>query len=117
MNTDNIKNIKKFNTKLITPLIVLSSTAVIALFTYFKRYPVGEWFVILFTSVIIFLVIGLITEKMITRFIEINYEKAMAEKREAERLEEEARAAMEAENAALNNGDGVNPLEVKDILE
>ncbi|MBQ8031970.1 MAG: hypothetical protein IJ260_10665, partial [Butyrivibrio sp.] len=97
MNTDNEDELKKFNTKLITPLIVLSSTAVIAVFTYFKHYPVGDWFVIVFATVVIFLVIGLLTEKMITRFIEINYEKAMAEKAEAERLEEESRAAMEAE--------------------
>ena len=96
MNTD-IDELKKINTKLITPLIVLSCTAIIAIFTYFKRYPAGDWFIIVFASVVIFLVIGLIIEKMITRFMEINYEKALAERLEAERLEEEARAAMEAE--------------------
>ena len=96
MNTD-IDELKKINTKLITPLIVLSCTAVIAIFTYFKHYPAGDWFIIVFASVVIFLVIGLIIEKMITRFMEINYEKAVAEREEAERLEEEARAAMEAE--------------------
>ena len=116
MNTDDIEESKKFNTKLITPLIVLFSTAVIALFTYFKHYPVGDWFVIVFTTVIIFLVIGLLTEKMITRFIEINYEKVMAEKQEAERLAEEARKAMEAES----NGEAIeesDSLEIKDIPE
>ena len=97
MNTDNEDELKKFNTKLITPLIVLSCTAIIAIFTYFKHYPAGDWFIIVFASVVIFLVIGLIIEKMITRFMEINYEKAVAEREEAERLEEEARAAMEAE--------------------
>ncbi|RKM62445.1 hypothetical protein D6855_03265 [Butyrivibrio sp. CB08] len=96
MNTD-IDELKKINTKLITPLIVLSCTAIIAIFTYFKHYPAGDWFIIVFASVVIFLVIGLIIEKMITRFMEINYEKALAERLEAERLEEEARAAMEAE--------------------
>lgn len=115
MNTDNEDELKKFNTKLITPLIVLSSTAVIAVFTYFKHYPVGDWFVIVFATVVIFLVIGLLTEKMITRFIEINYEKAMAEKAEAERLEEESRAAMEAE-ANSENGEETDSLEIKDIL-
>ena len=111
MNTDEIKQI---NTKLITPLVVLSATAIIAIFTYFKRYPAGDFFVIVFTSVVVFLVIGLIVEKMITRFLEINYEKAMAEKMEAERLEEEARAAMEAEG---ENGENVEPLDVHDIPE
>lgn len=96
MNTD-IDELKKINTKLITPLIVLSCTAIIAIFTYFKHYPAGDWFIIVFASVVIFLIIGLIIEKMITRFMEINYEKAVAEREEAERLEEEARAAMEAE--------------------
>ena len=96
MNTD-IDELKKINTKLITPLIVLSCTAIIAIFNYFKHYPAGDWFIIVFASVVIFLVIGLIIEKMITRFMEINYEKAVAEREEAERLEEEARAAMEAE--------------------
>ena len=52
---------------------------------------------------------------MITRFIEINYEKAMAEKAEAERLEEESRAAMEAE-ANGGNGEETDSLEIKDIL-
>ncbi len=96
MNTD-IEQFKKINTKLITPLIVLGCTTIIAIFTYFKHYPVGDWLIIVFASVIIFMVIGLIIEKMVNRFLEINYEKAMAEKLEAERLEEEARAAMEAE--------------------
>ncbi len=96
MNT-NDEEVKKINTKLITPLVVLSCTAIISIFTYFKHYPVGDWFVIVFASVVVFLIIGLIVEKMITRFMEINEEKALAEKLEAERLEEEARATMEAE--------------------
>nr|WP_297706223.1 hypothetical protein [uncultured Butyrivibrio sp.] len=96
MNT-NPDELKKWNTKLVTPLIVLSCTAIIAIFTYFEHYPVGDWFIIVFASVVIFLVIGLIVERMITRFVDINYEKAMAELEEAKRLEEEARAAMEAE--------------------
>lgn len=96
MNSD-FEEYKKFNTKLITPLIALSATSIIAVFTYFKRYPVGDWFIIVFLSVVIFIIIGFIVEKMITRFQEINYEKIVAERLEQERLEEEARAAMEAE--------------------
>ncbi len=99
-----LEQIKKVNTKLITPLIVLGGTAIIAIFTYFKRYPAGDWFIIVFASVVIFLVIGLICERMINRFLEINYEKAEAERLEAERLEEEARAAMEAEGGEDNEG-------------
>ena len=92
-----LEKTKKVNTRLITPLIVLGGTAVIAVFTFFKRYPVGDWFVIVFVSVIIFMIIGLLVEKMLNNFLDVNYEKIMAEKAEAERLEEEARAAMEAE--------------------
>ena len=105
MNTDT-EELKKCNTKLITPLIVLSSTSIIAIFTYFKHYPVGDWFVIVCSSVVLFLILGLIVEKMITRFVDINYEKALAEIEEARRLEEEAKAAMEAEGAEV--GDGLN---------
>ncbi len=109
MNTD-IDQIKKVNTRLITPLIVLTCTAIIAIFTYFKRYPAGDFFVIVFASVVIFLFIGLVIEKMLNRFLEINYDKAMAEKAEAERLEEEARAAMEAEG-----GDDTGSVDNQDI--
>ncbi|SFP46496.1 hypothetical protein SAMN04487928_102164 [Butyrivibrio proteoclasticus] len=114
MKTDN-SELKKFNTKIITPLIVLFSTSIIAVFSYLKHYPVRDWFMIVFATVVIFLVIGLLTEKMITRFIEINYEKAMSEKAEAERLEEESRAAMEAE-ANGESGVKTDSLEVKDII-
>lgn len=108
MNTD-IEDIKKVNTKLITPLIVLTGTAIIAIFTYFKHYPAGDWFIVVFASVVVFLFIGLLIERMLNRFLEINYEKALEEKREAERLEEEARAAMEAEG-----GEDL-PIEEQDI--
>ena len=111
MNTD-LDELKKINTKLITPLIVLSATAIISVFTFFEHYPIGEWIVIVFVSVVIFLVIGLTIERMITKFLDINYEKALAEKLEAERLEEEARAAMEAES---NTGEDVETMEVNDI--
>ncbi len=110
MNTDSdIDQIKKVNAKVITPLIVLVCTAIIAIFAYFKRYSAGDFFVIVLAAVVIFLIIGLIIEKMLNRFLEINYEKAMAEKLEAEKLEEEARAAMEAEG-----GEDVGPIPVSD---
>ena len=92
-----LEEIKKWNTKLVTPVIVLFATSVIAIYAYVKHYPVGDWFVIVFSSVIIFLIIGFIIERMITGFVNTNYEKAVAEAEEARRLEEEARAAMEAE--------------------
>ncbi len=90
-------DIKKWNAKVVTPVIVLSATLFMAVYTYFKHYPVGVWIRILVLCVCIFLVMGSIVERMISKFVDINYEKAVAERREAERLEEEARAAMEAE--------------------
>ena len=90
-------DITKWNAKVVTPVIVLTATLFMALYTYFKHYPVGVWIRILVICVCIFLVMGSIVERMITRFVDINYDKAVAERREAERLEEEARAAMEAE--------------------
>ena len=92
-----IEEIKKWNTKLVTPVIVLFATSIIAIYSFIKHYPVGDWFVIVCSSVIIFLIIGFIIERMISKFVDINYEKAIAEMEEARRLEEEARAAMEAE--------------------
>ena len=98
-------DIKKWNAKVVTPVIVLTATLFIAVYTYFKHYPVGVWIRILVICVLIFLVIGGIIERMISGFVDINYEKAVAERREAEKLEEEARAAMEAEGASEGLGD------------
>ncbi len=92
-------DITKWNAKVVTPAIVLSATLFIALYTYFKHYPVGTWIRVLVISVCIFLVLGTIIERMITKFVDVNYEKAVAIRREEERLEEERRAAMEAEGA------------------
>lgn len=95
--------LKKWNTKLVTPLIVLFATSIIAIYAYFQHYPVGDWFIIVFSSVLIFLIMGFVIERMITRFVDINYDKAVAEAEEARRLEEEARAAMEAEGGDESN--------------
>lgn len=90
-------DIKKWNSKVVTPVIVLTATLFIAVYTYFKHYPVGVWIRVLVICVCIFLVMGSIVERMIAGFVDINYDKAVAERREAEKREEEARAAMEAE--------------------
>ena len=90
-------DIKKWNAKVVTPVIVLTATLFIAVYTYFKHYPVGVWIRVLVICVCIFLVMGSIVERMIAGFVDINYDKAVAERREAEKREEEARAAMEAE--------------------
>ena len=111
-------DITKWNAKVVTPVIVLTATLFIAVYTYFKHYPVGVWIRILVLCVCIFLVMGSIVERMITRFVDINYDKAVAERREAEKLEEEARAAMEAEalmNAAQEAQQGPQIIQDEDI--
>ena len=111
-------DIKKWNAKVVTPVIVLTATLFIAVYTYLKHYPVSVWIRILVLCVCIFLVMGSIVERMITRFVDINYDKAVAERREAERLEEEARAAMEAEallNAAQDAQQGPQIIQDEDI--
>ena len=111
-------DITKWNAKVVTPVIVLTATLFIAVYTYFKHYPVGVWIRILVLCVCIFLVMGSIVERMITRFVDINYDKAVAERREAEKLEEEARAAMEAEallNAAQEAQQGSQIIQDEDI--
>ena len=92
-------DITKWNSKVVTPAIVLSATLFIALYTYFKHYPVGVWIRILLICVCIFLVLGSIIERMIAKFVDVNYEKAVAQRREEERLEAERLAAMETEGA------------------
>ncbi len=92
-------DITKWNAKIVTPAIVLSATLFIAIYTYFKHYPVGEWIRILVICVCIFLVLGAIIERMIAKFVDVNYVKAVAQRREEERIEAERLAAMEAEGA------------------
>lgn len=105
-------DIKKWNAKVVTPVIVLTATLFIAVYTYFKHYPVGVWIRVLVICVCIFLVMGSIVERMIAGFVDINYDKAVAERREAEKREEEARAAMEAE--ALRDASKQGPEIIQD---
>ena len=108
-------DIKKWNAKVVTPVIVLTATLFMAVYTYFKHYPVGVWIRILVICVCIFLVMGSIVERMISRFVDINYDKAVAERREAEKREEEARAAMEAEAFSDAAGQSPNIIQDEDV--
>lgn len=94
-------DITKWNSKIVTPVIVLSATLFMAVYTYFKHYPVGVWIRILIVCVLIFLTLGTIIERMFAKFVDINYEKAVAIRREEERIaEEKAREEAEAEARA-----------------
>ena len=108
-------DITKWNSKVVTPVIVLTATLFMAVYTYFKHYPVGVWIRILVLCVCIFLVMGSIVERMISKFVDVNYDKAVAERREAEKREEEARAAMEAEAFRETAGQGPNIIQDDDM--
>ena len=77
------KNVKKsvkngvgVNSRLIAPVIMLSATAIVAIYTYLQRYPIARWLVIVLGTMVLFLIIGLILEKMIEYFDnQENYEK------------------------------------------
>lgn len=106
---------KKFNKRIITPLIVLSATAIIAIFTYFKHFPVREWFLIVLCSLIIFVLISLFFEKMIMGFVAGNEERALARQAEEERLLEESNTDEETQEGETT--EDVDSMEVHDILE
>ena len=81
------KNVKKsvkngvgVNSRLIAPVIMLSATAVVAIYTYLQRYPIARWLVIVLGTMVLFLIIGLILEKMIEYFEKTNYEKELQKK-------------------------------------
>ena len=49
------QNVKKsvtngvsLNSRLIAPVIMLSATAIVAIYTYLQRYPIARWLVIVF---------------------------------------------------------------------
>ena len=70
--------------KLITPFVMLSGTAIIAIHTYLQRFEMGDWLIIVLGSAVLFLIIGASLEKMITYFMRINQEKEDAERAAAE---------------------------------
>ncbi len=88
------QNVKKsvtngvsLNSRLIAPVIMLSATAIVAIYTYLQRYPIARWLVIVFGTMVLFLFIGLILEKMIEHFEKVNFEKEL-QKKEQEKQDE-----------------------------
>ena len=75
-----VKNGVDVNSRLIAPIIMLSATAVVAIYTYLQRYPIARWLVIVLGTMVLFLIIGLILEKMIEYFEKTNYEKELQKK-------------------------------------
>ena len=82
-----VKNGVDVNSRLIAPIIMLSATAVVAIYTYLQRYPIARWLVIVLGTMVLFLIIGLILEKMIEHFEKANFEKEL-QKKEQEKQDE-----------------------------
>ncbi len=92
-------------TKLITPGVMLSGTAVIAVYTYFQRYRIDRWLVLVLAAAVVFMILGAILEGMIGSFQKKNHEKALALAEEARLAEEAAQAEAEAEAAEAQGVD------------
>ena len=75
-----VKNGVDVNSRLIAPIIMLSATAVVAIYTYLQRYPIARWLVIVLGTMALFLIIGLILEKMIEYFEKVNFVKELQKK-------------------------------------
>ena len=82
-----VKNGVDVNSRLIAPIIMLSATAVVAIYTYLQRYPIARWLVIVLGTMVLFLIIGLILEKMIEYFEKVNFVKEL-QKKEQEKQDE-----------------------------
>jgi|GEM_PF-1130880 len=82
-----VKNGVSAKSRLIAPTIMLSATAVVAIYTYLQRYPIARWLVIVLGTMVLFLIIGLILEKMIEHFEKVNFEKEL-QKKEQEKQDE-----------------------------
>ena len=82
-----VKNGVSAKSRLIAPTIMLSATAVVAIYTYLQRYPIARWLVIVLGTMVLFLIIGLILEKMIEYFEKVNFVKEL-QKKEQEKQDE-----------------------------
>lgn len=88
---DNSKKKKKeaSKTALITPFVMLLATAVVAIYTFFQRFPLGRWLVIVLFTLVIFFAIGASIQKIVERYVNAILEKEKAEaEAEAARAEE-----------------------------
>ncbi|MCH4192840.1 MAG: hypothetical protein LKF52_11070 [Butyrivibrio sp.] len=95
------KNGISSGSRLIAPIVMLSATAIVAIYTYLQKYPIGRWLVIVLGTMVLFLIIGLILEKMIEHFEKTNFEKEEAER--AAQAESEAQDKEQTGTDAGNN--------------
>lgn len=95
---DNKKKKKEISkTALITPFVMLLATAVVAIYTFFQRFPFGRWLVIVLFTLVIFFAIGASIQKIVERYVAAILEK---EKADAEKAAKAAKAEEKPEPAA-----------------
>ncbi len=79
-------------TKLISPVIMLSATAIVAIYTFFQSYPMDKWLVAVLGTMVLFLILGGIIQKTVQHFELQNYKKY---KEELDQLQQERYAEEE----------------------
>ena len=94
---ETIVKVEAPKTRLITAFVMLTGSAFVAIYTYLQHYEIGAWLVVLFLSLIIFLIVGRLFEWLVAHFND-----PIKERDRAILAQEEAIAAREAdEQAAL----------------
>ena len=89
--------------KLVTPMVMLTAGAIVAIYLFLKEALLGDYLVIVFGTLLLFFIIGILIEYLITHFVQVNWYKEDLEREEAERIareEEERLAREEAERRA-----------------
>lgn len=78
--------------EMIAPFISLAATAIIAIRTYFQRFALGTWLVIVAGSMVLFMFAGSVLQFMVMYFIEQT------------KIKEEAKRQEMMQNSALLDG-------------
>lgn len=71
-------------TGMIAPVVSLTATAIVAMYTYAQNYPIIWWFIIVFATMAFFLLIG----SLLQTVVEIIVEKTIKREKEEKRLKE-----------------------------
>ena len=85
-------------TGMIAPVVSLTATAIVAMYTYAQEYPIIWWFIIVFATCAFFLLIG----SLVQTIVEIIVEKTIKREKEKKRLDE-----MNEKNSILQDEEGV----------
>lgn len=106
---DNKKKKKEISkTALITPFVMLLATAVVAIYTFFQRFPFGRWLVIVLFTLVIFFAIGASIQKIVERYVAAILEKEKADAEKAAKAEEKQEPADEESDEKAGKSEKVS---------